>query len=97
MHDKLAAHDALRFRIAAALESARLPQPLHLLLETGNDRIEVRHFIRQQLFLAELQAFISTLQIDQCRRQPRHWIAQQRIERSTQPGIDAPLHPQQPA
>ena len=94
--DELRAHDAMGLGVAAALESARLPEPAHLRLEGVDDRLGHRFFVRLDPFLGELQSFVRALPVDQCGGQARDRIAQQRIEGRTHPGVDASLELQQP-
>ena len=81
--DELAAHDAVRLRVAAALEAAGLPEQPHLLVEARDDRVEIGLFVRDRLFLGDRQSFVRALPVDQRRRQPGDRIAKHGVE---QPG-----------
>ena len=59
----------------------------HLLLKARDDRVEKRLFIREKLFLRDLQALVWALPVDQCRDQARNRIAQHGIEGRAQPVI----------
>ena len=91
MHDELGAHHALRLGVAAALETAGLPQAAHLLLETRNDGVNERFFARQQLFFGDLQPFVGTLGVDQGRGQAREGLAQHRVKGRAQERVEAAL------
>ena len=89
--DELGAHDAVRLGVAAALEAARLPEPAHLLLEAGDDRVDELLFVGQRLLLGELQAFVDALPVDQRGDEARERVAQHGIEGRAEEGIEAAL------
>ena len=65
MDAQLAAYDAVRFRVASALEAARLPQPCELLAEAIDDRLEALCLPWLQRFLGEREIFAWSTRIDQ--------------------------------
>src|SRR6266480_8166842 len=61
VNDKLPAHDALSFRVSAALKSAGFPESSHLRGKTLDNRVEIFLLVRQQLFLSNFQALVLAL------------------------------------
>jgi hypothetical protein len=91
VNDKLAAHDAVRLRVSAALKPSGFPEQLHLLLEAVDDRVKVGLFIGNRLFFRDLLAFVGASPVDHGGDQPRERIAQHGIERRAEKGIKAAL------
>ena len=88
MDDELAAHDAVRLCVAAALESSGFPQIAHLRLKARNDRSDMGFFVGDRFFLCNSQTFVRALAVDQPRGQPRERIAQNGVERRTEERVE---------
>jgi hypothetical protein len=89
--DELGTNDTLRLGVASALESARLPEQAHLLLEAGDDRVDELLFAREELFLGEREFLVAALRVDQERDEAGDRIAQHGIERRADERIEATL------
>src|SRR5579864_2723871 len=89
VNNKLPSHDALCLRISSAFETSRFPEQLHLLFEALDDRVQVRFFTGNRLFLSDSQAFVRALAVDQSGYQACDRIAKHGIERRTEKWIES--------
>ena len=88
---ELATDDAVRLRVAAALEPARLPERPQLRGELVDDRLEVLLLPGLRPLFGEPETVVAPLEVDERRCRSRQRLAQRLVERRPEERIDAPL------
>ena len=88
---ELAAHHAVRLRVASALEVARIPEPPHLRGELVDDRLEVLLLPGLRPLLGEPEPVVAPFEVDERCCRPGQWVAQHLVERRPEERIDTPL------
>jgi hypothetical protein len=87
--DEFPTHNAVCLGVSSALESARLPQQTHLLLEAVDDGVNIGLLVGNRALFSDFQPSVGTPQINEGRRQACQWIAQHRIKYRAEEGIEA--------